>query len=123
MDGSSLALREKLDELLLQAAEISVALDQAEGTLVGIPHYSAIEARAHAIGQHLSREIQQRQMAQLTASAADFAKCPKCGTRCQLDRQHRQVSSIDGPLQIEEPLGYCPKCRRGFFPPAGKARL
>jgi hypothetical protein len=123
MDGSALALRKKLDELLLQAAEISVALDQAEGTLVGIPHYSAIEARAHAIGQQLSREIQQRQMAQLTASTADFAKCPKCGTRCRLDREHRQVNSIDGTLRMEEPVGYCPKCRRGFFPPPGKAWL
>jgi hypothetical protein len=117
MDGSTLALRKRLDQLLLEAAEVSVALDQAEGTFVGIPHYSAIEARAHTLGQRLSRAIQQRQMGRLADQADDFAKCPGCGTRCQLDRSRREVTSIDGPLQIEEPVAHCPKCRRGFFPP------
>src|SRR5262245_26777808 len=34
---------------------------RAEGTLVGIPHYSVIEARAHELGRELSRRIQARQ--------------------------------------------------------------
>lgn len=123
MDGSALALRQKLDQLLLEAAAVSVALDQAEETFAGVPHYSAIEARAHALGQRLSRAIQERQMGRLAAQADEFAKCPKCGTRCQLDRQHRKVASVDGPLRIEEPLGHCPKCRRGFFPPPGNVGL
>jgi hypothetical protein len=123
MDGSALALRQKLDQLLLAAAEVSVALDQAEGTFVGVPHYSAIEARAHALGQRLSREIQQRQMGRLAAQADEFAKCPECGTRCRLDRQRRAVTAIDGPLVMEEPVGHCPVCRRGFFPPPGGVGL
>ena len=54
MDGSAAALKERLDQLLREAAEVSVALDRAEGTVVGIPHYSVIEARAHELGQPLS---------------------------------------------------------------------
>jgi hypothetical protein len=123
MDESARALKQKLDQLLLEAAEISVALDQAEGTLVGVPHYSAIEARAHALGKRLSREIQQRQMGRLAAQADEFAKCPECGTRCRLDRHRRKVTSVDGSVGIEEPVGYCPVCRRGFFPPPGTVGL
>ena len=59
MDGTMTKLKEKLDQLLHEAAEVSVAaLDRAEGTIVGVPHYSVIEGRAHELGQQLSRRIQ-----------------------------------------------------------------
>lgn len=122
MDGATATLKEKLDQLLREAAEVSVALDRAEGTIAGIPHYSVIEARAHELGQQLSRAIQTRQMGALAAQAADTARCPDCGTRCQLDRKERDLTSVDGTLAVEEPVGYCPKCRRGFFPPPGSVR-
>jgi uncharacterized protein with PIN domain len=117
MDGTATALQEKLDQLLHQAAEVSVTLDRANGTIVGIPHYAVIETRAHELGQQLSRLIQARQMDQFAAHAADFAPCPECGTRCRLDRKGRRITSIDGSLTVEEPVGHCPRCRRGFFPP------
>src|SRR5262249_53216715 len=71
MDGATAILKERLDQLLREAAEVSVALDRAEGTIVGIPHYSVIEARAHELGRELSRRIQARQMGQFAAHAAD----------------------------------------------------
>ncbi len=116
MDGTTATLKEKLDQLLREAAEVAVALDRADGTIVGLPHYSVIEARAHELGQQLSRRIQARQMSQFAAHADDTAKCPECGTRCRLDRRGRRVTSIDGSLTMEEPVGHCPRCRRGFFP-------
>lgn len=116
MDGTATTLQERLDQLLHQAAEVSVALDRANGTIVGLPHYSVIETRAHELGQQLSRLIQARQMGQFAAHAADFAPCPECGTRCRLERQRRRITSIDGSLTVEEPIGHCPRCRRGFFP-------
>ena len=122
MEGATITLKEKLDQLLREAAEVSVALDQADGTIVGVPHYAVIEARAHELGQQLSRQVQARQMEQITAQAA-AAKCPECGTRCQTDRKTRRVTSIDGPLALEESVGHCPACRRDFFPPAGDLGL
>ncbi len=53
MDGTATTLKEKLEQLLREAAEVSVALDRADGTIVGVPHYSVIEARAHELGQQL----------------------------------------------------------------------
>jgi hypothetical protein len=123
MDGTTASLKEKLDQLLRQAAEVAVALDQADGTIVGVPHYSVIEARAHQLGQQLSRQVQARHMGRLTAGAASLAKCPACGTRCQTVPKRRTVRSVDGPLWVEEPVGHCPACRRDFFPPAGDLGL
>jgi len=106
----------KLERLLKEAAEVSVALDQVEGTVQGIPHYSGVEARAHALGRQLSRKIQQRRLGEIAAQAARAAKCPECGTRCELVAEKRTVASIDGPVESLEPRGYCPGCRRSFFP-------
>jgi hypothetical protein len=121
MDETTDALQEKLDQLLREAAEVSVALDRAAGTIVGIPHYSVIEARAHELGRQLSCRIQAQHMGDLTAHAPSSAKCPECGTRCDTSRKKRSVTSVDGSLDVDEPVAYCPKCRRGFFPPQGNA--
>jgi hypothetical protein len=123
MDGATATLKEKLEQLLREAAEVSVALDRADGTIVGVPHYSVIEARAHELGQQLSCQIQARQMGEITAQAATSAKCPGCGARCDTDRKTRRVTSIDGPLTVEGPVGHCPNCRRDFFPPPGDVGL
>jgi len=121
MDEATAALKAKLHRLLNEAAQVSVALDRADGTISGVPHYSVIEARAHQLGQQLSREIQTRQMGELSAGRMATAPCPKCRIRCELDFKRRTVTSIDGPVEVQELEGYCPACRRAFFPRQGGA--
>jgi hypothetical protein len=116
MDGTTSALKEKLDRLLKEAAEVSVALARADGTIQGIPHDSRIEARAHELGQQLSREIQARQSGELVRERTATAPCPNCRARCELDIKKRTVTSIDGPVEMPELEGSCPDCRRAFFP-------
>jgi uncharacterized protein with PIN domain len=123
MDETTATLKAKLDRLLREAAEASVALDRAEGTIVGVPHYTLIEARAHELGRKLSREVQARQMGEIGAQTAPYAKCPACGTRCETRSKPRRVTSVDGPFTMEEPVGHCPNCRRDFFPPPGSVGL
>ena len=123
MDGTTTGLKEKLDQLLLQTAEASVALDRAEGAIVGVPHYSVIELRAHELGRQLSRRAQELQMGVLAGGQDAVARCPGCDTRCETVRKTRSVTSIDGPLAVEELVGHCPTCRRDFFPPQGSARV
>ncbi len=62
MDGATAALKEKLNRLLKEAAQISVDLDRADGTITGVPHYSlalaswcAIRGGIHKIGRVFSR--------------------------------------------------------------------
>jgi hypothetical protein len=123
MDGMTRSLKQNLENLLRQAAEAAVELDRANGTIVGIPHYSVIEARAHDLGQQLSRQIQGRHMSQIAGGSADAAKCPGCGVRCETRPNIRHVTSIDGPLNLDETVARCPACRRDFFPPPGNLGL
>jgi DNA-directed RNA polymerase subunit RPC12/RpoP len=116
-------LRERLDRLLREAADVEVELSRADGTIKGVPHYSLIEGRAHELGKQLSREVQQRQMNELAASHATMAKCPQCGTRCALRPQNRTVKSVDGDTTLQELVGDCPRCRRSFFPDTRAAGL
>ena len=111
-------LKERLEGLLRETAEVQVELCRADGTIKGIPHYSVIEGQAHELGKQLSREFQQRQMNELVASQAPSAKCPSCGTRCELHPYKRDVKSIDGEVPLQESVGHCPCCRRDFFPSA-----
>ena len=117
------ALRERLDRLLHEAAEIEVELGRADGTIKGVPHYSLIEGRAHELGKKLSREVQRRQMNELAASHAATAKCPACSTPCSLRPKEREVKSVDGDTHFQELVGDCPRCRRSFFPDARDAGL
>jgi uncharacterized protein with PIN domain len=123
MDGTATALQEKLNQLLQEAARVAVALDRANGTVVGIPHYSVIEARAHELGRQLSRTVQAGHMGEMASHTTRSAKCPKCGTRCEVVPKQREVTSIDGPLAFDEPACLCPRCHRGFFPPPGSVGL
>ena len=111
-------LKERLEGLLREAAEVEVELSRADGTISGVPHYSVIEGRAHELGKQFSREVQQRQMGELTALQPQTAKCPECGTRCEAQPRKRKVKAVDGPLQLQELVCYCPCCRRSFFPAA-----
>jgi Zn finger protein HypA/HybF involved in hydrogenase expression len=119
MDGESLQLEKKLASLLREAAEVSVALDRSNGTIQGVPHYSVIEGRAHELGRQLSRQIQQRQVAEIVAAQAATASCPGCGRRRHAIPTKRSVTSVDGDIELQELEGYCPSCRRAFFPAEG----
>ena len=121
MDEGAATLQGKLRQLLREAAEVAAALDRAEGAVVGAPHYSVIEARAHELGRQLSRQIQSRHMG-LVAAAATVAACPGCDARCEVRVKRRDVVSVDGPVALEEAVASCPGCRRDFFPPPGSAR-
>jgi hypothetical protein len=123
MDDRRKALKEKLAHLLTEAAEVEVKLSRAEGAVAGIPHYSVIESRAHELGRQLSRQVQQRQMGETAARAARRAKCPGCSTMCELTEHKRPMTSIDGRFELQELKGYCPACRRDFFPSPGDLGL
>lgn len=121
MDGQTPVLQKKLERLLREAAEVSVALDRANGTIQGVPHYSVIEARAHELGRQLSRQIQERQMGEIVAAQVTKGSCPGCGMRRELIAVKRLVTSVDGDIELQELEGYCSSCRKAFFPAAGDA--
>jgi hypothetical protein len=118
MDERTIALKEKLERLIEECAKASVESDWADGTIEGVPHYSAIEARAHELGRQLSRSIQRRHMGQVASGQSLRRRCPRCGKVCEVNVMKRDVTSIDGPVDLPELKGSCPACRRDFFPSA-----
>ena len=67
-DAKTAHLKERLEKLLREAAEVEVELSRADGSIKGVPHYSVIEERAHELGRKLSRQVQQRQIREAVAS-------------------------------------------------------
>lgn len=119
MDAKLVELKERFERILKEAANVATELDVAAGTLVGVPHYSVIELRAHEIGRQVSRLVQERQMGEVVAAGATKVRCPTCQTVCQPRAQKREVTSIDGPVELLELKCHCDECRRDFFPSAG----
>lgn len=117
MDASRARLQKKLDHLLAQASAVAAelqALDQGGKT----PHYDQIELPAHALGQRFSRLVQAERVRDVAVADLNDAACPECGRKRQVKTQSRAVHSMDGPLELLEPVAYCRHCRRSFFPSA-----
>ena len=112
-------LKERLEALLREAASVEVELSRADGSIVGVPHYSVIENRAHELGQQLSRRVQQQQMNELAAGAEQTAPCPACKTRWPVKIKKRRIKSVVGALELCETVAHCNRCRRDFFPSPG----
>jgi hypothetical protein len=89
----TIKLNERLERLLREAAEVEVELSRADGTIKGIPHYSVIEGRAHALGKQLTRQVHERQINELVASQPPTCKCSGCGTRCELRSGKRDLTA------------------------------
>lgn len=42
--------------------------------------------------------------------------CPDCGQPATVTAETRSVVARGGPFEHAEPMGYCTRCRRAFFP-------
>ena len=118
MDERVTALRKRKEALVRELADVDVGLALAEGKLQGVPHYSKIEEAAHALGQELSCRVQERRMAEVVGRQGQQVRCPGCGKWVEGTVAGRVVKSVDGPVKLAELKGYCPSCRRAFFPSA-----
>jgi hypothetical protein len=95
----------------------------AEGPAWGTK-LSEIEDTILAIRQVLSEKMLddalQRQANTAEQRPADFQCCPKCGKQVQKEPDKgggpRVLQTKAGEAQWQEPVTYCRKCRRSFFP-------
>ncbi|APZ91434.1 hypothetical protein [Fuerstiella marisgermanici] len=115
MDAKQQELDDRLAEILRQAADVASQIQRREQG-PGTPHYDQIETAAHDVGQRLSRMVQQDRIAQVSANHATEAVCPECRNKCPAESNSRQVTSVDGPVELMETVAFCGRCRRSFFP-------
>lgn len=107
---------QKLEQLFSEAAELAVEREVAQWDPKKPPHYSQVEEAAHRLARQLSCRIQERAVREIVAREATSADCPGCGQSCELKHERRPMQSIDGAIELLEVSGYCPRCRRAFFP-------
>lgn len=120
MDAARQSREEKKKELLKQLAELMIEEQVAQGLFLETPHFSIIERQAMTLGRELSRQAQERGAREVAANCESTAACPTCQTPCQVDTRTRSVTSVDGPVELTESVANCHKCRRSFFPSAGR---
>jgi hypothetical protein len=114
---------QKLERLFSEAAELAIEREVAQWDSQKPPHFSQIEEAAHRLARQLSCRIQERAAREVVAREPTTAACPACGRSCELKHETRLVQSIDGPIELLELSGFCPRCRRAFFPSAGSDGL
>jgi hypothetical protein len=119
MEAAADHVIQKLERLFSEAAELAIEKELAQWDPNNPPHYSQIEEAAHRLARQLSCRIQERAAREVAAREGTTADCPACGRSCELGHQTRTVQSIDGPIELLELSGFCPRCRRAFFPSAG----
>ncbi|MGH9496064.1 MAG: hypothetical protein ACRD3B_13780 [Candidatus Sulfotelmatobacter sp.] len=83
--------------------------------------FSAIEAAGHQLGRAVA-QITTERLTLLQAERLTGAQpCPTCGQQCPLVHHDREFETIDGPVELAEPVCQCSACRRAFFPSASAA--
>jgi hypothetical protein len=105
-------------QLLQRLAELTVEEQREQGLFKSVPHYSQLEQAASSLGRELSCLTQERSIAETAAECGATAACPSCGQQQEVQLQKRTVTSVDGPVELVEPVAHCRPCRRSFFPSA-----
>lgn len=90
--------------------------------LQGKPRFTEMESAGHRLGQAVAQVATERMSLARAGQMTAPQPCPTCGQVCELRQQERELTTIDGPLQLSEPVAYCSACRRDFFPSASRTR-
>ena len=116
MDAVKLEREEEVRGLLRRLSELLIEEQREQGVYQQTPHLCDLECASVALGQRLSRVSLARAIREVAAESDTHAACPTCDASCLLTTSSRTVKSVSGSIDVIEPTGYCPACRRHFFP-------
>lgn len=106
-------LRARVSRVVNQLAEQEQQRLRATGTFV------ELEELACQIGDEVTRQLMVGQLGERSDAVAHAGgqSCPDCGqASSRSEPQHRQLDSLRGKIEYDEPAYHCPTCRRAFFP-------
>lgn len=122
MDAKKQQLEKNLAFHMKQASSLAAeiqALEQGDR----VPHFDEIEIPAHDLGKKFSRAIQEERAREVALQELGRVYCPDCKKQCRVEIEPRKVHSMDGPIELTEPVAHCRRCRRSFFPSAERSRV
>lgn len=82
--------------------------------------FHVLESAGHALGRAVAQIATERLTLARTERLTGPQPCPTCGRRCPLVHRERELETIDGPIELHEPVCHCSACRRDFFPSASR---
>ena len=80
--------------------------------------FHVLESAGHALGRVVAQATTERLALTRAERLSGPQPCPTCGRRCPLVHRERRVETVDGPIELREPVCHCSACRRDFFPSA-----
>jgi uncharacterized protein with PIN domain len=83
------------------------------------PNLTQIEEIVLELRKRFGEQMAQKMiMRQEKRQPAERVKCPECGGETEnKGMKDNQVETQIGSLKIDRDYYYCPKCKRGIFPP------
>jgi len=97
------------------------------GERLGIPvrellgqqvRFTEMESAGHQLGRAVAQLATERLSWERAERMTGRQPCPTCGKCAPVVHQERDLTTIDGPVELHEPVAHCPACRRDFFPSA-----
>jgi hypothetical protein len=80
--------------------------------------FHVLESAGHALGRAVAQAATERLTLARAERLLEPQPCPTCGRRCPLVHRERELETVDGPIELCEPVCHCSACRRDFFPSA-----
>jgi surfactin synthase thioesterase subunit len=80
--------------------------------------FHVLEAAGHSLGRAVAQATTERLTLARAERLSEPQSCPTCGRQCPLLHRERPLETVDGPIELHEPVCHCPACRRDFFPSA-----
>lgn len=80
--------------------------------------FHVLESAGHALGRAVARGATERLTLARAERLTGPQPCPTCDRPCPCVYRERNLETVDGPIELCEPVCHCPACRRDFFPSA-----
>lgn len=80
--------------------------------------FTELEWSGHCLGRAIAQAATERLAGERAEQMVQQQGCPTCGARCSVVHREREFATLDGPVELREPVAHCSACRRDFFPSA-----
>ena len=82
--------------------------------------FTELESAGHRLGRAVAQAATERLAFSQAERVEESQPCPSCQRLCPPEYRERKLTTLDGEIELSEPVCRCSTCRRDFFPSASK---